>query len=275
MAFFKKKTIADDRAALQADIAQLAEREQMLIDRLKKIRADVDAEQQKMRGLLTDGDLKDHAALTTAQRAVFLQASGAQLEGALGEIRARRADLENQLDEIAAQAERDQLAQRIDALIDELSTAAQSFDEGASTFIAVLGKAKSITEARQMADFLSMMRTQSGTAVAAVQRELRTFSDRLHSGQVDAPPRTTEPKPAPAPLVSVFTTRPIRWKDQNGAHTARPHTELQLTKPLADAALEKNAAVLAYSERAAVLRSTGLNVPPLPSEPVDLGDVVS
>jgi len=201
MAFLEEKTVTDEAAALQADIAQLAKREQVLVDRLKQIQADFVTEQQKVHGLLTDGDLKNDTALTTARRAVYLQASCTQLEGAVSEIRARRVDLKNQLNEIRAQAERDQLAQRIDALIDELSVAALHFDDGASAFIAVLRTANSVVEARQMADFLSMTRTHSGTAVAAVQRELRSLSDRLRGGQIDAPPpRTAEPKPKSVPI---------------------------------------------------------------------------
>jgi len=245
MALFRE---SPEKTSIKHRDAALANYDRLTV-RLHEAEANVIAAKSGAQRAAMDGD---DGALDVAE------AAEAAAQRRLGTIVAAHAEagkllalLETQIAEITDKKLRVATAAEVVALADELAQAGAGFDASTALLAEVAGRAVAVTfEATGLNVFSASARVEVGAATEVVAQVLREHGRAVLNGLAPA----AMPKPAPPaahpvavvtePLVRVFATRAVKWRDADGAERAAgKYVDVDLPAATAKRALSCGAAL--------------------------------
>jgi hypothetical protein len=246
MALFTRapeKSLIRDHAAAKSNFDRLA------VKMAEAEQAIISAKTASQAAALS-GDDANLDKLEAAERAA--QHRHGTLSAAHTEAGAMLAFLQESLDTAADQKLRAATAATTNALADELIEGHAAYDVATSALSEIYSRVLAVTmEANGVAVFLKGSLVEVPAAAPVIEGHVRQHARAVLNHQAAAemplvpePPAKPIPAPAKAPTVRVFTTRPIKYLDQDGKQVSSGKcVDLDLPVAVAERALASGACV--------------------------------
>jgi hypothetical protein len=246
MALFQKKTKMEK---LQAVVAALHQRAELLTGKRVAAQKALDEAIGLRQETLISGDLDDGARLLKMQNAVDSAASTlAGLDGAISALRIQIADADAQLNAEAERVRREVASEEIAKNVAEVERLIGPWLAASRQIAAAFAKLDHVFEAGQIGGFISGCAGEVEVAAAVTLVELRDLPKLVAAGDRPIPhcPEPVAPVTVipPAPTVSLFAMRPVRWIAADGTpRVAQKFSDANLTPSAASRGLACGALV--------------------------------
>jgi hypothetical protein len=246
MALFQKKTKMEK---LQAVVAALRARASLLTDRRVSAQTALDAAMAARQSMLIDGDLGDDKLATKLQGAVdTAQSSLLGIIDAINALQSQIADAEAQLNAEQERGKREVASEEIAKNVAEVERLIGPWLAASRQMAAAFAKLDHVFEAGQIGGFISGCAGEVEVAAAVVLVELRDLPKLVAAGDRPMPHRPEPVAPVtvipPAPTVSLFAMRPVRWIAADGTpRVAQKFTDVSVTPSAASRGLACGALV--------------------------------
>ena len=229
------------------------------VERFENVLRIKQAERDKLAGRLGDAESALIEQRAAAERLAVAGASNARLEKAETKMRADEerartlrtelADLDEQiastdraLNDARAQRDREQLAEKIEALAAAIEGAVPGFDAGAATLVEAVTKgAAEVVEAARFSASVDAVRREVLSAADLVCWELRTIAVRTRAGNANVTPAApVEAEQIPTIQIErqmIYTLNPLLWREGSDVKMAPAFAMVRLPKALLPLAL--------------------------------------
>jgi hypothetical protein len=244
MALFSKnpeKTLITDRDAAKSNHDRLAAR-------LADAESNVIACKTASQTAALDGDDGSLDVAETAERAALHRLDSLRAaHAAAGNL---LADMETKIAEANDRKQRTATASAVDALADELTEASADYVASTTLFHTVMGRVKAVTvEGHALEVFTAASITEVSAAVPIIVEVLRQHGRAVVQGfanaqmPIPAPMNAVPAPPAPS-LLTIFTTQPLKWLDNDGKQrSCGKGVDIELPTATANRALAAKVAV--------------------------------
>jgi hypothetical protein len=246
MVLFQKRSKMEK---LEVILAALRKRAALLADKRTSAQTALDAAIVARQETLISGDLDDGARLLKMQNAVDSAASTlAGLDGAISALRIQIADAEAQLNAEAERVRREVASEEIAKNVAEVERLIGPWLAASRQIAAAFAKLDHVFEAGQIGGFISGYAGEVEVAAAVTLVELRDLPKLVAAGDRPIPHRPEPVAPVtvipPAPTVSLFAMRPVRWIAADGTpRVAQKFSDANLTPSAASRGLACGALV--------------------------------
>jgi len=277
MAFFKREPGPVERFEHALTDKQAARRK--LADRLSLTEADVGQKRAAAERLAVAG--ATDAKLGRAEaRLRSVEERAKTLRAELVEFDEQIVATERALADARTQRDRDQTADRIEAMAAAIEQAAPGFGAGAAALVDAAKSAASVPEATRFATSVDAVCREVLAAADLICWELRSTAVRTRVGNANiALPATPVPDQPPLPEIErqlIYTLNPLAWREGSVARRAPAFVLVELPKALLPVALRHQHVDHINARRVQTLihvhGSDGINGDPDPDDPhlVDL-----